>query len=149
MMGLNLHNVVRGAITAIHPDEDCTLYQSLGQKNIKGEVYPIYAEPQSIKANFQPDTDRLDHPDSKNVTSDTMTVYLYSNLSYPVMGVNRVPARTGDFIQRSDETYWLVTSIEDWSWDGWCKVDVHRQVVPPDFSASEWSDDYVGSDSSK
>ena len=62
MMGLNLHNVVRGAITAIHPDETVTLYQSAGQRNVKGKIVSIYNEPQEVKANFQPlDSDALKH----------------------------------------------------------------------------------------
>ena len=55
--GLNLHNVVRSAITSVHPDENCILYQSIGQQNIKGVVKSVYSEPQSIMANFQPDAE--------------------------------------------------------------------------------------------
>ena len=144
--GINLHNVVRGAITGIHPDESCTLYQSLGQKNIKGVVSAVYAEPKQIKANFQPDGEPLQHTDAKNVTPCTEKVYLYSD-SPAVMGQKRLPiTRTGDIIGRSDGTFWLVVTLsEDWSWDGWACVNVSLLVTPPDFSASEWSDSYVGS----
>lgn len=62
MIGLNLHKVVRGVITAVHPDEECTLYQSVGQVNVKGIVKSKYSEPQSVKVNFQPlDTQALQH----------------------------------------------------------------------------------------
>lgn len=144
--GLNLHNVVRGAITAIHPDENCTLYQSIGQQNIKGKVIPVYAEPREIKANFQPDAEALQHTDGMNQTPCSDRVYLYSE-DYGVSGQHRLPVtRTGDFIKRADETWWLITSVrEDWTWDGWACVDVNRQVTPPNFTASKWSDDYVGS----
>ena len=40
MMGLNLHNIVRGAITAVHPDIECQLYHAMGQRNVKGKVTP-------------------------------------------------------------------------------------------------------------
>ena len=144
-VGVNLHHVVRGAITSLHPDETCLLYQSLGQKNVKGVVTPIYAAPQTIKANFQPDSDSLKHADSMNDTPSSETVYLYSDSPVPVMGVKRLPmTRTGDILKRSDETYWLVTTIaEDWSWDGWCCIRVNQIITPPDFSASDWSEDDV------
>ena len=106
MMGINLHNVVRGAITAIHPDESCTLYQSLGQRNIKGVVKSVYSAPKQILANFQPSTDPLQHTDGKNVTPVHERVYLYSDMELPVMGIKRLPMlRTGDIILRSDGTY--------------------------------------------
>lgn len=146
MIGVNLHHVVRGAITAIHPDENCTLYQSLGQKNVKGKVTPVYAEPKTIDANFQPlDSDTLRHLEAMNDTQTSEQVFLYSDTSLPVSGERRLPiTRNGDILKRSDGTYWLVTAVlEDWSWDGWCNVGIHMVATPPDFSASEWSDSNV------
>ena len=146
MIGVNLHHVVRGVITAIHPDENCILYQSLGQKNVKGKVTPVYAAPKKINANFQPlDSDTLRHLEAMNDTQTSEQVFLYSDTSLPASGERRLPiTRNGDVIQRNDGTYWLVTAVlEDWSWDGWCNVGVHMIVTPPDFSASEWSDSNV------
>lgn len=143
MAGINLHAVVRNAITAVHPDEDCTLYQSLGQKNVMGVVTTVYAEPQEIKANWQPlDSQTLEHLERMGDTKASEQVFLYSNTTLPVSGVQRMPiSRTGDIIKRWDGTYWLVTSvIEDWSARGWANVGVTEQVTPPDFSASDWSD---------
>lgn len=143
MAGINLHAVVRSAITAVHPDEDCTLYQSLGQKNVMGVVTTVYAEPQDIKANWQPlDSQTLKHLERMGDTKASEQVFLYSNTTLPVSGVQRLPiSRTGDIIKRWDGTYWLVTSvIEDWSARGWANVGVTEQVQPPDFSASDWSD---------
>lgn len=141
-IGVNLHHVVRGAITSLHPDETCELYQSIGQRNVKGKVTPVYSAPQEIKANFQPDNDALKHAEAMNDTPLSETVYLYSDSPVPVMGEKRLPmTRTGDILKRSDGTYWLVTTIsEDWSWDGWCCINVHQIITPPDFSASDWSD---------
>lgn len=144
--GVNLHNVVRSAITAIHPDENCILYQSIGQRNVKGKVTPVYAEPINVKANFQPlDTEALRHVEALSVTGVDEQVFMYSDEQRPVTGQQRIPTRTGDVIQRG-ETYWLVTAVfEDWTWDGWANVGVYRQSTPPDFTASEWSDSYVRS----
>ena len=146
MIGVNLHHVVRGAITAIHPDENCILYQSLGQKNAKGKVIPVYAEPKTIKANFQPlDSDTLKHLEAMNDTQTSEQVFLYSDTSLPVSGERRLPiTRNGDILKRSDGTYWLVTAVlEDWSWDGWCNVGIHMAATPPDFTVSDWSDSNV------
>lgn len=143
MAGLNLHGIVRSVITAVHPDEDCTLYQSAGQKNVLGVVSTIYNPPQAIKANWQPlDSQTLQHLERIGDTKASEQVFLYSNTDMPVSGVQRVPiTRTGDIIKRWDGTYWLITSvIEDWSARGWANVGVTEQVTPPDFSASDWSD---------
>lgn len=143
MAGLNLHGIVRSVITAVHPDEDCTLYQSAGQKNVLGIVTTVYNPPQAIKANWQPlDSQTLEHLERMGDTKASEQVFLYSNTDMPVSGVQRVPiTRTGDIIKRWDGTYWLVTSvIEDWSARGWANVGVTEQVTPPDFSASDWSE---------
>ena len=143
--GINLHNVVRGVITSVHSDEECVLYQSVGQVNVKGKVIPVYAEPQTIRASWQPlDTDALRQYEAVNQTPCSEQVFLYSE-GYGVSGQHRLPiTRTGDILMREDGTYWLITKVlEDWTWDGWANVGVDRQVDPPDFSASEWSDDYV------
>lgn len=143
MAGLNLHGIVRSVITAVHPDEDCTLYQSAGQKNVLGVVTTVYNPPQAIKANWQPlDSQTLQHLERIGDTKASEQVFLYSNTDMPVSGVQRVPiTRTGDIIKRWDGTYWLITSvIEDWSARGWANVGVTEQVTPPDFSASDWSD---------
>lgn len=140
-IGVNLHSVVRGAITSIHPDETVTLYQSAGQKNVKGKIKAVYAEPQTIKANFQSlDSDALKHAEVIGNTPISEQVFLYSDAPMPIAGQQRLPiTRTGDIIKRSDGTYWLVTVVlEDWTWDGWCNVGVHIQTTPPDFSASDW-----------
>ena len=144
--GVNLHNVVRSAITSIHPDENCILYQSIGQRNVKGKVTAVYAEPKNVRANFQPlDTDALKHFEATNQTPCSEQVFLYSE-DYGVSGTHRIPTRTGDIIKRADNTFWLVVKVlEDWTWDGWANVGVDRQVTQPDFSASEWSEDYAGS----
>ena len=146
-IGLNLHNVVRSAITSIHPDETVTLYQSDGQANVRGKVTAKYKEPITVKANFQPlDTDALKHIEAFNQTPISEQVFLYSDMDSPVTGQARLPeTRTGDFIKRADGTFWLVTAIlEDWTWDGWCNLGVHQQTTPPDFSASEWYEDDDG-----
>lgn len=142
MFGVNLHAVVRGAITSIYPDETCTLYQANGQRNNKGLIQAVYLEPQEIQANIQPlDADRLKHMEKVNDMTATEQIFAYSDTDNPITGIKRVPIlRSGDFIQRADGTYWLITDVyEDWSSVGWCNAGITQQVTPPDFSGCEWS----------
>ena len=143
MLGVNLHHVVRGVITAIHPDEDCILYQADGQINYRGDIKPIYKEPVEIKANIQPLGEQaLRQLERIEDTEATEQIFVYSNLNFPVSGLQRIPIlRGGDIVQRADKTYWLITSvIEDWSQDGWANAGITQQVTPPDFSVCDWWD---------
>lgn len=142
MIGLNLHKVVRGVITSVHPDEECTLYQSVGQVNVKGIVKSKYSEPQSVKVNFQPlDTQALQHLERVGDTKASEQIFLYSDMVMPISAGQRQPLlRSGDFIKRIDGTWWLITSvIEDWTRDGWANAGISQQITAPDFSASDWS----------
>lgn len=138
---LNLHNIARGAITRVFDDEAITLYQAAGQKNVLGKVTPVYKPPQAVKGNIQPlNADTLKHLEQLNDTAATAEAFLYSDCPLPVSGIERQPlARGGDIILRPDGTYWLVTSvIEDWTAAGWVSVGIVKQVIAPDFAASDW-----------
>ena len=52
-MSLNLHSLVRPAISMNNADEKVYLIQSLGQANIKGRITAIYGEPELIGAQVQ------------------------------------------------------------------------------------------------
>jgi hypothetical protein len=135
MTGINMHAFVRGLINKIHTDEQCILYQCIGQKNYKGTVKPVYDLPKSIRAQIQPlDKKSLLHIERVNDTKATMQAYLYSKEHLPITAGSRIPlTRSGDIFVRADKTYWLVTSvIEDWSYEGWVKVGITQQVNPSD-----------------
>ena len=141
MLGINLHAVVRGAIESVHPDESCLLYQADGQVNDKGVIKAKYRPAQTVRANIQPlDTDALKHLERVDDAQASEQAFLYSDNSFPVSGVRRFPTlRGGDFLQRADGTWYLITAIlEDWSADGWANVGIQGQVTPPDFSVSDW-----------
>ena len=57
MFGLDLHTVVRGAVTAVHPDERVVRYRSVGQSNVRGKMVPAYAEPETLDAQIQSEKD--------------------------------------------------------------------------------------------
>lgn len=130
---MNLHAIVRGAITTVHPDEVCVLIQSAGVTNVDGILENKYRPGVTVAANWQPTGEPLQHEDGMSTTTQESKVYLYSNQPYPVKGVSRLPMlRTGDFLARKDGTYWLVTDVtEDWSEDGWALVTVTLQTEAP------------------
>lgn len=131
---MNLHALVRGAVAALHPDEDVTLRQSVGQKNEFGRIVPEYAEPQRVKAQIQSlSAEDLAHVEEASRTELSRKVYLFApDPALPPAGVIRPFARNGDFIRRSDGTWWLVTGIiEDFTASGWVCVAVTQQLEGP------------------
>jgi hypothetical protein len=127
-----LHGIVRSAIRAINPDENVLLYQAVGEENDGGLILPLYAQPVSIAAQFQPTSDVLAHSENVSTTALTIEAFLYSDAALPVSGIARRPlARTGDFIKRG--AVWLLVTgvIEDWSPVGWANVELAEQAEPP------------------
>lgn len=141
-LGINLHSIVRGAISALHPDDTVTLYQSAGQQNVKGEIKPVYDAPQSVTAQIQSESDeKLYHADRVGQNDVTRRFYLFADPAKRPAGVIRPLARGGDIIQRTDGTWWLVVAVpEDFSAAGWTQVRCSLQAKAPDFSASPWWD---------
>lgn len=138
MNGLNLHDIVRGAITAVHGDEDIVLYQSVGQKNIKGKIIPLYSKGIEAKAQVQPlGENSLAQTENANTTPDDDQAFVYSDKELPVTGIRRHPfARTGDFMKRGDAWYLVTADLEDWSRVGWSNVRITLQITPPDLEGS-------------
>ena len=132
-MSLNLHSIVRGAITAVNADETVTLYQAQGQVNEYGLVRALYSEPQSVQAQVQNATSAdLAHLNNMSQSAEAMRFYLYADASFPPAGLIRPFVRTGDMIQRDDGTWWLVTSTpDDFARAGWVCVVGTLQEYPP------------------
>ena len=109
---MNLHAIVRNTITALHPDETVTLYQSLGQVNVLGRVKPSYAEGVVVQAQIQTlSADELAQREDASKTEIHAKAYLMADEAYPPAGIIRKFARNGDFIRREDGTWWLITSV--------------------------------------
>lgn len=136
---MNLHAIVRGAIPALHPDETVTLRQSVGQRNIRGRIVPVYAPAQTVTAQIQSlGSDDLRHAEAVNLTQRDRKAYLFAPTpSTPPTGIVRPLARNGDMIQRADGSWWLVTvMLEDFTASGWVCVGMVQQLEGPDLSAS-------------
>lgn len=151
---LNLHDIVRGAITALHPDEAVTLFQSTGQENVRGRIQPTYGEGQAVQAQIQGNGgNALTQSEAVSTTMYERKAYLYApDEALPPDGINRPLARTGDVLLRANGTWWLVTSVLDaFAKSGWMCVGITEQVekpagiVLPDTDASD-TDTAAGAD---
>lgn len=137
---LNLHAIVRSPITALHPDETVTWYQSVGQVNVLGRIKPAYAQGVVLQAQIQTlSPDELQQREDTSKTEIHVKAYLMAQEINPPAGIIRIDARNGDFIQRADGTWWLITSVlEEFAKSGWECVGLVQQIKAPDFSGSGW-----------
>ena len=136
---LNLHAIVRGAVSALHPDETVILRQSIGQKNVKGRIAPVYAPALTVRAQIQTlSADNLTQAQSVNLTEIDRKAYLYApDAGRPPAGIIRPLARGGDMLRRADGSWWLVTAeLEDFTASGWVCVGITEQLEGPDLSQS-------------
>jgi len=125
---MNLHGLVRGAITVVNPDIDGTLYRSTGYTTaIDGKQIPAYAAPEAIRVQLQSlQLNELKLLDGLNIQGDKVSMYLFGKVS----GVVRPDGTGGDLITLFNGNKYLVTLIlEDWSLvNNWSKVVCTRQL---------------------
>ena len=138
MNGINLHHVVRGAITTVHPDETILWYQNKGAANVGGILKPSYAEPLALVAQVQSESDAsLMHANRADMNTETIKVYLYWDAQTNPLNLDRFTAKGGDIFKRADGTFWLVTALTDNFADvGWVSCRAVRQVNPPEVIAN-------------
>lgn len=137
---INLHGLVRSAITALHPDEVVILRQSVGQRNARGRITPEYAPAQTVQAQIQSlgQNDLAQAEQTSNTRVDRKAYLHAPNPALSPQGIVRPFARNGDMLQRPDGTWWLITAmIEDFTASGWVCVGITQQVRGPDLSASD------------
>ena len=135
-MSINLHDIVRGAINIVNPDEDVWLIQNIGQTNVKGRITASYAPAQKVKAQVQTlSGDDLTVMNDTERTERDRKFYLYSDTETgtPPSGIIRPLGKSGDFMRRNDGTYWKVYNVsEDYTTDGWVLVLASQQVDVPE-----------------
>ena len=135
-MPLNLHDIVRGAINIVNPDEDVWLIQNIGQTNVKGRITASYAPAQKVRAQVQTlSGDDLTVMNDTERTERDRKFYLYSNTETgnAPSGIIRPLGKSGDFMRRNDGTYWKVYNVsEDYITDGWVLVLASQQVDVPE-----------------
>lgn len=149
-MSINLHAIVRGAVTSLHPDEAMTLYRSTGQQNVRGEACPTYAAPVTVMGQVQSERpDTLEPSRDANAVSRTRRCYLYGgeDTGFVPRTLTRAFATGGDILQRADGTWWLVVGmLEDFSASGWVCVRIEAQLKFPANAVVEEEPDTGGDD---
>lgn len=131
---MNLHDIVRRAITAVFNDEPCLLIQSTGATFSKGRSTAAYADALEMLAQVQTlGGDDLQVIGETERTERDRKFYLYaasSNAGVPA-GIVRTAGRTGDYIYRLNyDTYWKIYNVaEDFSAAGWVQVLASEQAA--------------------
>lgn len=135
-MSLNLHQIVRGAISSVNADEQVYLVRSTGNSNVKGRIVATYGAPELIGAQIQTlSNDDLRIVNETERTERDRKFYLFSDPDYTKSpaSIIRYLGRTGDFIYRPfDQTYWKIYCVaEDFAPVGWVQVLASQQVETP------------------
>lgn len=126
---MNLHSMVRGAITTVNPDITGTLKRSTGYTTApNGKQVPAYSfTPGQIQVQALSATD-LKHLESLNIQSVQHKVYMYGDWGGPI----RADSTGGDVLAFPAPRS---TAIKDWKivtvfeiWPDWCAVGVVQQV---------------------
>lgn len=135
-MSLNLHQIVRGAISSVNADEQVYLVRSTGNANVKGRIVATYGAPELIGAQIQTlSNDDLRIVNETERTERDRKFYLFSDPDYTKSpaSIIRYLGRTGDFIYRPfDQTYWKIYCVaEDFAPVGWVQVLASQQVQTP------------------
>lgn len=129
---MNLHGIVRGAITSVNPDVLVPFLSSLGNTvDAAGNQTPTYATPVTIPVQVQ----ALTGSDKRavnfmNLQTVLRAVYCYGNKQ----GVERVVQKGGDILQFPEVPNpttgtvrnWLVIKVVE-TWPDWSKVIVSMQ----------------------
>jgi hypothetical protein len=143
-MSLNLHHIVRAAVTFNNADQTLTLYRSLGTfsrdpatmqnvPNVAAGV-SVSGQVQSIKSDEIVQTERV------SFSETVRKLYLYST-SAPgdrPWGTWRPLSRTGDYVLDANGNYWYVDAVvEDFTESGWVSLQVILQTTPPTLNIVE------------
>ena len=138
---MNLHDMVRGAITAVHPDTAVTVLPPAPfTVNDYGEQVPQYGPAVQVQAQSQPVPDRaVQFLRMQRENSVWRDFYFYGL----VPGLSRADAWGGSLLYWAGYE-WLVDQVlEDWNGAGWCKVRAVRQrkAEPPAAGSTEPPED--------
>lgn len=135
---MNLHGIVRGAITTVNPDSPAVFLASIG--NTVGADYkqaPGYAAPVDVRIQIQPlGKEELRHVDRLNLQGTFRTIYMFGDAQQII----RVTQKGGDLLQFAPfkgqaVQNWLTIGPVSGAWNvnqgGWTKLVVCLQTDTP------------------
>ena len=126
---MNLHGIVSGAIGAVNPFIDATLYRSASWTTAPGgKRTPAYTIGQPLKIQKQALTQAdLRHLDNLGIQGELTKLWLNGAL----YGVARKAQHGGDLVVIGSDV-WLVVAVLE-VWPDWCSVAVNLQLdaTPP------------------
>lgn len=132
---MNLHQIVRRAITRVKPDEAFTVYRSVGQQNSGGIMTACYRRVDGFTGQWQSEGDAaLYHAELGSQSTIQRKLYLYApdDAATRPWSVYRKESRGGDLILDSRGDWWMVAAVlEDYSAVGWECLRVTLQQTPP------------------
>ena len=140
-MSMNLHAIVRGAITRVHDDQSFSILRSLPTTVVNGVRVSQYEKIDGFTGNFQSEGDAaLSY--SNNAAQNTIVrrLYLYAtdDRATRPWTIYRPLARSGDYIVNAKSEYWKVEAVvEDFSDDGWELLRVTFQQTEPKLAIVE------------
>lgn len=140
-MSMNLHAIVRGAITRVHDDQPFSILRSLPTTVVNGVRVSQYEKLDSFTGNFQSEGDAaLSY--SNNAAQNTIVrrLYLYAtdDRATRPWTIYRPLARSGDYVVNAKGEYWKVEAVvEDFSDDGWELLRVTFQQTEPKLAIVE------------
>lgn len=123
---MNLHSIVRSAISSVNPDISVQVTFSTGYTTTPaGKRAPSYSSPVAMTAQVQALTSTdLRKLDGLNIQGSMRTIYLSGSLT----GVSRLQQKGGDLVTLPDGTIYLTTMVIE-QWPDWVKVAVTQQVA--------------------
>lgn len=134
---MNLHGLVRGAITSVNPDIAGTFTASTGNTvDGAGNITPQYAAPLPVRFQVQPPGSKdLQHIERLNIQKICRVVFMFGN----AQGVVRPNQQGGDlltfpqFTGQAPATWLTVYADGPWSVEGggWTKIIAVLQESPP------------------
>lgn len=122
---MNLHQLVRGAISSINPDQPITIKKFTGYDNSGVYAIPTY-ESFETTAQIQPiRSSDIQHINNFNTSSVYKNMYLNGDWN----GLNRAIGSGGDLVIWNNQTWYIVAVDENFSpTAGWTKITVCLQI---------------------
>lgn len=130
---MNLHNLVRGAISAVNPDVTVVILRSNGfVEDEAGQQVPQYLPPVSVTAQIQP----LNSEERQSVERlNQSRVYRNAYLNGDWSGLKRSTEQGGDLVYWNGYEWWIDDVPEAWNpTAGWTCVRLVQQRLaePPE-----------------